>query len=183
MAVRDRSFAPEQAVEAVLYLAERLAQPTLHEVLKLRYFADKIHLANYGFLPSGDNYVAMKFGPVASNTYNLLKAARGDTSDWIHPYFHELTADTLRVVRGSHRVIPLRHARLEHLAETEVEALDQALRTYGGLPFEERTEISHDAAWEEAWEAANEAGQGRMSLESIAAATVEPESLLEHLRA
>lgn len=80
MAVREITFAPDKALESVLYIAAHLAEPTIHEVLKIRYFADKLHLAQYGFLASGDEYVAMKFGPVASSTYNLLKAARGDQS-------------------------------------------------------------------------------------------------------
>ena len=64
--------------------------PTVHAALKIRYFSDKLHLSRFGSLGSGDEYVAMKFGPVASNTYNLIKAARGDQSIYINPYFYEI---------------------------------------------------------------------------------------------
>jgi uncharacterized phage-associated protein len=93
MAKKEISFSPHKAVESLLYVVARLIEPTVHEALKIRYFADKLHLAKYGWLASGDEYVAMQFGPVASSTYNLIKAARGDQSGWIHPLFNELVKD------------------------------------------------------------------------------------------
>ena len=63
MAIRENAFSPEKALESVLLIASSLNEPTVHEVLKMRYFADKIHFSEYGFLGSGDRYVAMSFGP------------------------------------------------------------------------------------------------------------------------
>ena len=116
MAVREITFAPDKALESVLYIAARLAEPTIHEVLKIRYFADKLHLAQYGFLASGDDYVAMRFGPVASGTYNLLKAARGDQSGPIHPMFAELVRDSLAVKPDHKSLVTLRAADLGRLS-------------------------------------------------------------------
>ena len=44
--------------------------------LKIIYFADRYHLRRYGFTATDDSYYAMKLGPVASATYDILKSAK-----------------------------------------------------------------------------------------------------------
>ena len=185
MAVRDIGFSPKKALESTLYIASRLQNPTIHEVLKLRYFADKLHLSEYGFMPSGDEYVAMKFGPVASSTYRLLAAARGDVSAFIHPAFYEITEGALDVERGSHRVKPKRDADVSCLSKSDVEILDKAITLYGNMSFKERTNLSHDSAWQTAWDAAtaDEAGQSQMPLETIVGTLENAEELLAYMNA
>lgn len=185
MPVREISFSPEKALEYTLHIASCLKNPTVHEVLKVRYFADKLHLAAYGFVASGDDYVAMRFGPVASGTYNLLKAARGDQSGWIHPLFAEVVDDALKVERGTNRVVPLREANLDFLSKADVDVLNQALERYGNMSFTERTNISHDSAWESAWATAkdDEAGQSPMAVQAIAATLENAHEVIAHLNA
>jgi uncharacterized phage-associated protein len=184
MVASEITFAPERALESVLYIATHVANPTIHEVLKLRYFADKLHLAKYGWLASGDDYVAMKFGPVGSGTYNLLRAARGDQSGWIHPLFSDLVRDTLAIGEGGRSVVALREPDRSKLSEAELLCLDEALREYGNMAFLQRTELSHDAAWKEAWDAAaeDEVGQSPMAVEAIARTLPNAAEVLEHLR-
>jgi uncharacterized phage-associated protein len=170
MATKEITFSPRKALESVLYIAARLKVPTIHETLKIRYFADKLHLAKYGWMASGDDYVAMQFGPVASSTYNLLKAARGDQSGWIHPVFAELVKDTLSVAADSNLLQPKRQADLTHLPASDVECLDEAIRQYGNMSFNTRTELSHDAAWKAAYAIAanDEVGASPMRVDAIA---------------
>jgi uncharacterized phage-associated protein len=185
LAAKEITFSPDKALESVLYIASKLAQPTVHEVLKIRYFADKLHLADFGFMASGDDYVAMKFGPVATTTYNLLKAARGDQSGWIHPRLYELIPGALEVSRGSNLVKPLRAPTLDRMSAADIASLDQALTLYGNMPFAQRTELSHDAAWQAAWDAAteDEAGQSPIKLEDIAATLPNAQEVIAHLHA
>ena len=185
MTVREIGFVPEKAVESVLYMASRLGSPTVHEVLKIRYFADKIHLANYGFIASGDDYVAMKFGPVASTTYDLLKAARGDQSGWIHPRLYQAIDGALTVDRISNKVVAQRGPDLSRLSKSDIECLDEAMAKYGNMGFLERTELSHDTAWKAAWETAaeDEVGQSPMSLAAIAGALTNANEVIAHLTA
>lgn len=184
MPVREISFSPEKALEYTLYIASRLQNPTVHEVLKVRYFADKLHLSEYGFVASGDEYVAMRFGPVASSTYNLLKAARGDQSGWIHPRFYEVIDGAVLVDRLSNRVIPQREPNQAHLSQADIAILDEAIRRYGNMDFKERTDLSHDKAWQSAWTVAqeDEAGQSPMSIESIASTLENSQEVISHLQ-
>lgn len=185
MSANEITFSADKALESVLYIASKLTKPTVHEVLKIRYFADKLHFADYGFMASGDDYVAMKFGPVATTTYNMLKAARGDQSGWIHPRLYELISGTLEVSRGSNLVTHLRDPNLDLLSRADVICLDQALERYGNMPFAQRTELSHDSAWQAAWDSAteDEAGQSPIKLEDIAATLPNSQEIIAHLHA
>jgi uncharacterized phage-associated protein len=179
--MRQITFKPRKAVEASLYVASKLEKPTVHEVLKLLYFADKCHLREYGFLALGDRYFAMDFGPVAECTYDMLKIARGEKSRW---YSEEMIAavEGALSVAGSN-VTPLRSPSKQSLSASYISALEEALRQFGDLSFKERTELSHDEAWKKAWEKASEQGQKRYRMESVdIARTLEnADQVLEHM--
>ncbi|MDD9884665.1 MAG: Panacea domain-containing protein [Gammaproteobacteria bacterium] len=140
-------FEPAKAVECVLYLAARLPRPGLHNIAKIFYFADKRHLREYGRLICGDSYVAMKYGPVPSAIYGMLKAVRGDARDqWTPPRAVVKRAKDALAVSGC-RVKPLREADLMELSDSDVECLEWAVKKYGRCLFNELTHVSHDAAW------------------------------------
>jgi len=184
MPATEITFSPQLALEAILYIAARVNEPTIHEVLKLRYFADKLHLSRYGWLASGDDYVAMRFGPVGSGTYNLLKAARGDQSGWIHPAFADIARAAIRIADDKKTIIRLRDADAAVLSGADRECLDEALRQYGNMPFGQRVELSHDAAWAKAWRAAtdDEVGQSPMPVLDIAETLTNAADVIDHLR-
>lgn len=183
MAATEVTFSPERSLEAVLFVANQLAKPAIHEVLKLLYFADKIHLGRYGWLASGDDYVAMRFGPVGSGTYNLLKAARGDDSGWIHPDFYRLVRGALEIADDKRSINLLRSFDPAHLSPAYVACLEEALKSYSGMSFGARTELSHDSAWRDAWELAaeDEVGQSPMAVESIAKTLPNSEEVVAQL--
>lgn len=180
--MRQLTFKASKAVEASLYIASRLTKPTIHEVLKMLYFADKFHLEEYGFLALGDKYYAMEFGPVAECTYDLLKIARGDVSSFHTDEMKTAVAGSMTVSPGN-EVTPLRQARPEKLSASFVHAMDEAISRFGGLSFKERTDISHDAAWGAAWTTAIQRGQPRyeMPTSSIARTLDNADQVLEHL--
>lgn len=186
MAVKELGITPRKALESVLYIASRLKNPDLHEVLKIRYFADKIHLSEYGFAASGDHYVAMDFGPVASNIYDLLKVARGNASDYHVRRFGNLVKGTLTVDAGKpHGVHALREPDTEFLSKSDIECIERAIAEYGELDFESRTKISHDAAYDAAWSLAKQkhVKQHPMSLKTIASTLENAAEVLEYLDA
>jgi len=115
----------ENAVKAALhFLQQRLPGLTKHQAFKLLYFADLRHLERYGRPITGDQYVAMDYGPVPSNTYDLVK------------------------IPG--RELPPIEGDLDELSDSDLEVLEEIVEQYGKHGFRERTEISHDAAWKAA---------------------------------
>jgi hypothetical protein len=181
--MKEIKFSPEKAVEYLLFLSTKLVSPTIHEVLKIRYFADKLHLARYGFMASGDTYVAMTYGPVPSNTYHLLKAARGDRSGYINPSFFKCVDGALEV-SDQYNVLPLREPRLEFIAPSDVACMDEAVAQFGGLDFGERTRLSHDVAWQAAWDKAIaiRADAYDMTIVDIAGTLENGEEVLDYLK-
>jgi len=149
MAVAPIRFDPERALELVLYVANQLRYPTLHSVSKVLYFADKEHLSRYGSLLSGDNYVAMRHGPVPSAIYDLMKAAAGRKEPLIPAQFYELVSQSLKV-EDRRRVMPLRAANLNLLSSSQRQCLDESIKANGRLSFVRLTAKSHDAAWKTA---------------------------------
>jgi uncharacterized phage-associated protein len=164
-------FDAQKAIEAILYVTQRVPDPSFHRISKLLYFADKHKLAASGGLVVGDEYVAMKHGPVPSSVYDLLKCVRGDGT--------HRAGDAARAafsVVDRCRVSALRDANNRYFSSVDIDSLDFAIREFGRLPFEELTRLSHDAAWQSADE--NEF----LKFEDIARATSNPERALAAVR-
>ncbi len=153
----------DAALAALLYVASRVLDPTLHKVSKILYFADKKHLEEYGRLIFGDTYLALKSGPVPSGAYELLRAARAGQLE-------QLSGS------GSYGIQALTEPDLEQLSESDLLCLEWAVRQYGSCDSDTLTQLSHDAAWDAADE------NGEMSVELIASTFANPGPLLEHLR-
>lgn len=161
---------PRAVREVIVYLAKRLQDPGFHQIAKLLYFADKLHLQRYGRLILGDRYVAMKYGPVPSFVYDMLKAARNANSAGTRELQPAFTVHS-----DGRTVLPLREADLDWISDSERECLDEAIRLYGQLSFQALTNLSHDKAWEE-----TEINR-YISLERIAATIPDSRFLLNHL--
>jgi uncharacterized phage-associated protein len=166
-----QEFDEKVALEAVLYLATESAAPTFHHIVKLLYFADRLHLKRYGRLIAGDRYIAMKHGPVPSAIYDMLKAMRDGVWQFSYP---EL--DAAFAVEGNHRIVPQRPPDLEWLSESELRCMDDALRKYDRLSFHRLTQLSHDQAWKSADE------NDEISLEALVRSLDNAEGLLQHLK-
>lgn len=164
-------FDAEKAVEAILYVANRVGDPGFHRISKLLYFADREHLAKYGRFICGDSYVAMKHGPVPSGTYDILKYVRGDGLSCPVPH----ASESFRVDDPPWRVVYFRDADMDSLSESERECLDSAIAKYGNMSFGQLTTVSHDKAWESADE--NEF----ILVEQIVATLPDADELLRHL--
>jgi uncharacterized phage-associated protein len=139
-------FDAQKAIEAILYVASRVKDPTFHRVSKLLYFADKQQLSNYGCVIVGDDYVAMRHGPVPSRVYDILKAVRDG-----RPHLARQAERAFEVVDKFH-IRPRRDANLSLLSDADVDSLNAVIGEFGRLSFNELTHRSHDAAWQGAGE-------------------------------
>lgn len=182
MALRERSFSPESALAAVLYvLRQKGGAATVHELLKASYFADKEHLSRFGWIGSGDRYCAMTFGPVPSHTYDLLKAAGGKRNN-APPRFVNLARAVLDG-RSYPTIRPRQAPDMSLLSPALVQCLDVAIQKAGNWGFARRTRESHDAAWDEARARWAEDGEMDMPIESIAKTLPNAPEILEHISA
>jgi uncharacterized phage-associated protein len=161
------------ALASVLYIASRLDRADFHRVFKLLYFADKYHLENYGRLIASDRYIAMKEGPVPSATYDIFKALRYNSST-LDAKLVRRFSESLEVY--DHFLIrPCAAPDLDDLSDSDIEALNFSISTYGNKTRDELIVLSHDEAWEAA------TPNYDMTVESIAATLPNRDILLSYL--
>ncbi|MBE2289012.1 MAG: SocA family protein [Chitinophagaceae bacterium] len=133
----------DAAIEASVYVLNRVPSCDIHKLFKILYFAEKAHLAKYGRPITGDYFVAMKNGPVPSFVYDLVKFVRGDKA-----YFNigKDVAKDFQIVNGIY-IGTNRAADTDYLAASSIECLEESIEICASLNFDELTELSHDDAW------------------------------------
>lgn len=168
-------FDSEKALEAILYVASKAPIADVYHVGKILYFADRAHLEQYGRMICGDTYHAMKDGPVACGTYDVMKIARGD-GQYVPAGITPQEIQKSLSVKGWISVKPLREPDEDFFSDSDLACIDEAIEKYGNMSFEEIREISHDAAW-------NAVDRNAvMPLELIAAQCKNSELLLSYLK-
>lgn len=165
-------FHPEKVRQAIAYIAGKIPAPeNMYKVLKVMYFADKLHLRKYGRVIFGDRYLAMKHGPVPWSAYRKISNER---DGW-----GKTNKDSLYKVEKDNTIIPLLIPEMEYFSESDLECLNEEIEICRPMSFSQLRHRSHDAAYLKAEE------DDEMSIESIAEAAVdsaeERRLLLDHL--
>src|SRR5690348_16910019 len=137
--MHKQTFDREKAVEAIKYIAKNTPNPDIYWVLKIIYHANKYHLERYGRLIFGDSFVALRYGPVPSGSYDLLKDARNFRG---MPEYHPAIGEF--EVHGKNRVVALQEANLDVFSDSDLHCLDRAIQKFGPMPFKELCDASHD---------------------------------------
>lgn len=138
-------FDRDVALNAVLYVAGKLTgRHDKHKIFKILYFADREHLSRYGRSITRDVYIAMKYGPVPSKIDDMFKVVRGDCLPYndaknLREYFHFVSDCFIELDRK---------ADMDYLSKSDVECLDYAIEKCKDKSFDERTDMSHDSAWQ-----------------------------------
>jgi uncharacterized phage-associated protein len=163
-----------KAVSAVSYLVER-TNDTLYIIMKMMYLADKVHLNRYGRFIAGDWYVAMKKGPVPSQTYDLLTKLREGTSD------NSAAVSSIRVL-PDYQIQTIDRQNYDELSDSDIECLDEIINTYKRIGKWAIRDMSHDEVWEKSWTAKSFwSKRAPMPMDAIAE-HVGGEDLIAHVR-
>lgn len=157
-----------KAKEVLLYITKQV--PDLYKALKILYFADKMHLSRYGRFINGDKYIAMRNGPVPSESYDIIKVARGDG---INRFDYDI--EGLFKIDG-HHIKPQREADLKYLSKTDIECLDASIKENKRLSFDDIHKKSQDKAYKN-----SEKSNDEMSVELIASSLSNSKEILEHI--
>ena len=160
-------FNQTKAIEAILYLAQKVSGPDIYGICKLLYLVDKTSLEKYGRFIFGESYFAMKEGPTPSNVYDLLKQVAKKPVYGLS-------------VEGN-QVIPLRNPDLDYLSESDIECLDQIISVYGKVPNWLRARDAHDNAWQESWYKRGRKRSVKMPIKSIVELLTDSVDLADYL--
>lgn len=130
-------------IEAVCYTLEKIGgKATKMKILKLIFLADKYHLVNYGRTVTGDEYFAMKDGPVGSTVKDVLEFNDISLSD----DEYELAAQYFNI-DSDNKTISIKQAipssELKSLSETDIEAMDHAVNNFGHLEAWQLRDLTH----------------------------------------
>ena len=135
-------FDKDVTLNAVLYIIQQMGgEVDMHKIFKTLYFADQEHLGKYGRTITGDVYIAMDYGPVPSKTDDIFKAVRGDS------FFSPGDLKNLFHFKNRFRLIADQEPDLDYLSQSDLLCLDAAIDKCKNLTFNELTELSHGAAW------------------------------------
>jgi uncharacterized phage-associated protein len=150
-------FSPEKLVQALAFFAQRgVRDLDKMKAAKLLFHADKFHLLKYGRPVIGDQYACMEYGPVPSASLNVMNDVLAH-DEHFPPMAKELFDDYLIVEKGIFRKYAVFRAKrepdLDVFSDSDIEALEYALTTYGAKSAWALSEESHA---EPCWQAANE---------------------------
>ena len=132
------SFSHRKATQSLNFFA-RQAGGSIHKLkaLKLVYFADRYHLRRFGRPVVGDEYLAMEYGPVPSNTKDIA-----EISDFLGKDEREY-AKTFICPNEHHSYKSEREVEEKVFSQSDREALAWAWQKFGKVPRFELAEITH----------------------------------------
>ncbi|WP_374133852.1 Panacea domain-containing protein [Candidatus Endomicrobiellum pyrsonymphae] len=128
-------------------------------LLKMMFFADRYHIRHFGFVASGDTYVAMKRGPVGSATMDILRKQMPRQANSTEMSL----LDDVSVV--SENDVEIAKQDDDELSKSFIRSLDFALKTYGDRSQLELSAITHDyPEWKKHETAINSGTSGTKSI-------------------
>lgn len=152
MSVRFK-FDFEKTHAVVLFLAGRgLPEFTVYKAIKLIFLADKHHLVTYGRPITGDEYVAMEFGPVPSKTYDLLGEVVKGQNLGIE---RQALASTLEIDKKFKypRMKAAADFNRKVLSKSDIESLEKVANLHGQKDFFELGALTHEMpAFKKIWD-------------------------------
>ena len=161
----------DKAIEALVWLAQKQPGIDAFHVAKVLYFADKEHLNRYGRPILGDKYIRMDFGPVPSQTYDLIKHASSKKKA------PKKLREAVDVREGFRHLHHRREPNMEMFSRTDIECLTNALEKYGTRDFGDLSKISHrQPAWKNAPE------NGKMDYEDMIEQSPKREKIIQNLK-
>jgi uncharacterized phage-associated protein len=137
----------EKCLQVLKYIIIKHPDPDIYNVLKMLYFADRIHLFKYGELITFDRYVKLEHGPVPSLCYNIIKFVRNGED--YYNCFDDAIKREIQVCKDpeTHKQIKLKHLTkpdMNCLTGTNIECIDEAIKNYGHHVFHDLKRLSHD---------------------------------------
>ena len=130
-------FNIEKILQVLYYIQKYSDTDSKLDLIKLLFFADRIHIRKHFSFISLDNYVALKYGPVASNSLDVLNKQK--------EYFNNFPSsdlgflDNIKKINQSKRII--KQVPNDLLSKNEMRSIDKAIELFSGKKL---VDISHD---------------------------------------
>lgn len=132
-------FKLKKTTQAIHYFANKAGgEIEKLKVLKLLFFTDRYMMRKYATALTGDQYFAMKNGPVASKAYDLIKL----NADHLGTYEFEYAVDHLIPIDNGVRA--KENGNHKSFSKLEVASLDLIWDEYGHMTSKELVGLTHE---------------------------------------
>jgi len=130
-------FNIEKIVQLFYYIQKNSGAVSKLELVKFLFFADRIHIRKHFSLISQDSYVALKYGPVASGSLDVLNKQIEYLNN-----FSEKELDFLEYVHQTDQYEwEIKEISNDLLSKNEMHSIDRSIELFSGKKL---SEISHD---------------------------------------
>ncbi|QBR52714.1 Panacea domain-containing protein [Erwinia sp. QL-Z3] len=140
-------FSEERVAQMAAYLLSRDGGRMAYlKLIKLLYLSDRKSLDEYGESISGDRFVAMKHGPVLSQTYDLLKnGGDKDGAGWNYWVAGKANYEVAL------NVAILNPEGLDELSDADIEVMDRIYDEFGSMGKYQIRDFTHEhcAEWQD----------------------------------
>lgn len=135
-------FDDRKTTQLLNYLAQKEGgKINFLKTMKLVYLIDKFHLRKYGKTITGDQYFAMKRGPVASNTKDICKYILREDMDYgENPYYDKY----IKKGRVKYTLQSKQEPDLDYFSEVEIESMDTVYEQFKNFSGFKLVDITHD---------------------------------------
>jgi len=129
----------EKTLETIVWFANKKSDAGFHWLLKMIFLADRHHLNKYGIPIIGDDYIAMRFGPVGDTVYSILK---GECP----------VVDEQEKITVANKIVTTKEKpNTNHFSRREIEIFENIFSTYGDYSFADLCDITHSfPEWKDA---------------------------------
>jgi uncharacterized phage-associated protein len=132
----------DKLIQVAAYILKELGSISdMHKLFKVMYFAEKDYLSKFGRMITGDNFIAMKYGPVPSLTFDIFKTVRGDSIFKVD-YYSEIFDVKEYII-----TLLKDFEEYDEISEAELNSIDWSVNTYKNYNFDDLSDLSHDDAW------------------------------------
>jgi uncharacterized phage-associated protein len=168
------TFNFDKFLACVQYMATRTSEVTdldTYKIVKLLFLSDKYHLVRFARPITGDLYYAMEYGPVGTNSFDLVKMFVAFKRDQLGE--QQPDARVEQMARGLDLDLRFLYPRFStkaspefsYLSKSDLMALDHVIERFGRFSFNELKSITHSVyAYRKTW---HESRNGPMAFEDF----------------
>lgn len=128
---------------SLLYILNRVPdnKRSIYFIVKTAFYAQEKHLSQWGVPLFADDICALKFGPVPSLIYDILKGARGDQQ----LYDTRLIEVAQSIKYADEDFYATEEADMGWLSKAAIECLDSAIDLIAKKSFSDVCEATHES--------------------------------------
>lgn len=135
----------------LLYIIQNSKRHDVYSIVKTAYYAQQFHFAQWALPIFKDKIAALKFGPVPSTIYDILKISRGDASVQRFHKANNLHIASKAIGFEDESFFAKEMPDMDFLSVSEIECINAATSKVASLGFEEIANDTHGEEWARVW--------------------------------